>query len=141
MIYTKDSDVAAELLVVLCRCATNITKKLPKDLLEYYKKLANKNHLFEYDEFKSLKEQNLKEETKQIIAIIYRDYVCTEEQRAKYNAEMKKKAEEQKVGVKQLEAVFNDPKVYDGVAKLLPAERRKENIISKIFSKIKSFFG
>ena len=47
--------------------------------LDFINKIASKTYKFDYDQSKSLNEQNLKPETRGLIALVYQDYICNDE--------------------------------------------------------------
>lgn len=55
-----------------------IKSKIPEKFIKFVKENMDKNYKFELEKGKELIKQNLKDETKQIIALIYRDYICDE---------------------------------------------------------------
>ncbi len=55
--------------------------KIPKKMIEMFQTKMDQNYDFEIDMHKNLQEQNLREETKAILANLFRDYWATLEQR------------------------------------------------------------
>ena len=53
--------------------------KIPNEMMLFLYANKNDNHNFLYDETKSLLEQKILPETKQLISIIYHDYICEDE--------------------------------------------------------------
>ena len=51
--------------------------------MEYIENNKDKEYKITLEENKNLLEQNIKPETKEIIALIYRDYICEPEEREK----------------------------------------------------------
>ena len=73
--------------------------KVPQNIIDMFKSNMETNYFFEYDTKKTLNEQNVSKDAKTIIAILYRDYWATEEQRRKIIAKEnydKQKIEEEK---------------------------------------------
>ena len=54
----------------------HLLKKIPKEFIENIKENMSKSYELKYDNTKGLNEQNLKQETRAILSVIYRDYIC-----------------------------------------------------------------
>ena len=72
-----------ELLEILKCVSEEDFNKIPKDKIEIIRENANYNHNFKYDPNKTLDENHVLELTKSFIALIFRDYWATDEQRKK----------------------------------------------------------
>ena len=70
-----------EVLDILKYISKEDYEKIPKSKIKVFEENSNKNYSFTYDESKTLEEQNVSEITKAIIAILFRDYWATKEQR------------------------------------------------------------
>lgn len=143
---TKDlSEAAVEFKSILENCSDDIVNKIPTNFLKFIDKIASKTYKFNYDKTKSLIEQNLKSETRGVIALVYQDYICTDEERKEYiqksnlyiieNENMKR----EKYNPND---IFKDVKNYkvNNSKENSIIEYKKENFIQKIFNKIKYFF-
>ena len=143
---TKDlSEAAVEFKSILENCSDDIVNKIPTNFLKFIDKIASKTYKFNYDKTKSLIEQNLKSETRGLIALVYQDYICTDEERKEYiqksnlyiieNENMKR----EKYNPND---IFKDVKNYkvNNSKENSIIEYKKENFIQKIFNKIKYFF-
>ena len=91
-------DALAEVDYILGITSEDIIKKIPKSLLEFIKKQKTKNYHFTINDELSLVEQPLRKETRAIISLIYRTYLCSPEQSKKYKIddiiELKKRQKE-----------------------------------------------
>lgn len=74
----------AEVDYILGITSDDIIKKIPKSLLEFIKKQKTKNYQISLNDELSLDEQPLKKETRAIISLIYRSYLCSPNQSRKY---------------------------------------------------------
>lgn len=72
-----------EVLEILKHIPVNDYKKIPENRLRLFEKYAKKDIDFHYDTNQTLDEQNVSEEAKILIAILFRDYWATHEQREK----------------------------------------------------------
>lgn len=84
MSITKEEAMAyKEVTEVLKYTLIEDVKKIPKDILEFYRKNMDVNYNFKIDTTKPFEEQKLLEKTKMILAILFRDYWATEVQKEK----------------------------------------------------------
>ena len=83
MITEDYANSCAEVVRILDYIPYRDYKKIPKDVILHYEKNANKSCDFEYDIKNSLDEQNVSKTAKTIIAILFRDYWATSEQKSK----------------------------------------------------------
>lgn len=83
MINEDYANACAEVVRILDYVPYRDYKKIPKDVILHYEKNASKNCDFEYDIKYSLDEQNVSKTAKTIIAILFRDYWATLEQKNK----------------------------------------------------------
>jgi len=82
---TKDlSEAAVEMNVILEKAPQEFVGKIPKKFRDFLKEIESKEYTFNYDNSKTLNEQNLKKETRGLIGLVYRDYICDSEERDEY---------------------------------------------------------
>lgn len=83
MIYTDFNFEYAysEVLEILKYIPENDYNKIPKSKIKVFEKGQKQNIKIQYDPKKTLKENNISKTARGIIAILYRDYWTTEEQR------------------------------------------------------------
>ncbi len=75
-------NVAAELLEIFKYLERTIKEKIPVDLEQKLIELRNESYVFKIDKTKSLNDQNILPETRQILSMIYLKYCCSEEESA-----------------------------------------------------------
>ena len=83
MIDIKHANAYSEVLEILNYISIQDYNKIPKEKIEVFEKLSNKEYKFSYNPNVSLDENNVSNITKTIIAILFRDYWATEIQREK----------------------------------------------------------
>lgn len=76
------SNVATELLEIFKYLEKTIKEKIPVDLEKRLFELRNESYVFKIDKTKSLNDQNILPETKQILSMIYLKYCCSEDESA-----------------------------------------------------------
>jgi len=145
-----------EVLDILKHISKEDYEKIPKSKIKVFEENSNKNYNFTYDENKTLDEQNVSEITKVIIAILFRDYWATKEQRyiiikkqqeikdQKQKELMAKFEQNKNISEKDLKKVnvASDLDIDIDYARGTNLETYKEeNIFKRIISKIREIFG
>ena len=145
-----------EVLDILKYISKEDYEKIPKSKIKVFEENSNKNYNFTYDENKTLDEQNVSEVTKAIIAILFRDYWATKEQRyiiikkqqeirdQKQKELMAKFEQNKNISEKDLKKVnvASDLDIDIDYARGTNLETYKEeNIFKRIISKIREIFG
>ena len=143
MITKELSEAAVEMNYIFDNMSAEVLKKIPKSFRQFFKEIESKKYIFKYDKSKKLAEQKLLPETKGIIALMYRDYLCNEIEKQKYNEYCKKILEEEerkKIEKYNPNNIFKEKNKITPNQKILPTEYKKESLIKRIFNKIKRFF-
>lgn len=145
-----------EVLDILKYISKEDYEKIPKSKIKVFEENSNKNYNFTYDENKTLDEQNVSEITKVIIAILFRDYWATKEQRyiiikkqqeikdQKQKELMAKFEQNKNISEKDLKKVnvASDLDIDIDYARGTNLETYKEeNIFKRIISNIREIFG
>ena len=141
-----------EVIEILKYVPQESVNKIPKTMLETFEKKMDKDYVFNVDINKSFEEQNLLEETKDIFAVIFRDYWATPYQRERIKEKEKydrQKIEEEKANKYNPDDIFKKRKettekyIENNEEKsiaIIPEEkwyRRIFNIIKGLFKKEK----
>ena len=147
-----------EVLDILKYISKEDYEKIPKSKIKVFEENCNKNYNFTYDENKTLDEQNVSEITKVIIAILFRDYWATKEQRYII---IKKQQEIKDQKQKELMAKFEQNKNisekdlkkvdvasdldldidYKSLGANVQLYKKEEGFFEKLVNKIKGFFN
>ncbi len=77
----KYAKACTEVLTIIPYIEQEYAKKIPIQFIKMMEQISDKEYLPKYDISKRLKEQELLLETRAILALIYRDYICTKEER------------------------------------------------------------
>lgn len=72
-----------EVIEILNHVDKDDLNKIPREMYDMFKANIDGDYTFKYDVKKTLQEQNVSKECRTIIAILYRDYWATEEERQK----------------------------------------------------------
>ena len=63
---------------ILKYLSEDLLNKIPKEFIDNIKENMSTSYILKYDNTKGINEQNLKQETRAILSVIYRDYICDE---------------------------------------------------------------
>jgi len=83
MVDLKYANAYSEVLEILKYISKEQYNKIPNELIKVYEENYNKNYYFKYNPEKALEEQKVLKITRIIIAILFRDYWATDEQKEK----------------------------------------------------------
>ena len=145
-----------EVLDILKYISKEDYEKIPKTKIQMFEENSNKNHNFKYDVDKTLEEQNVSEIAKMIIAILYRDYFATKEQRYVIIKKQREAREEQERQIR--ERIEQNRQIKEDDIKTIDVSTdldldynynqgtsleiyRIDNILKKIIGKIMDFLG
>ena len=116
----------------------DLVNKIPKKFIDFLRENMNNNYEFNVQEGLHLNKQKLSEEANNILALIYRDYWATEEEKEEFR---KKDEEERKLNEEKLEHIFdrkdNEPIEEKKNNQLIKIEH--ESFIKRLFLKLKRF--
>ena len=143
--------VLREVEHILQNSPKEIQDKIPNDFRNAIIEKMDVNYIPEpYDKSKTLDEQNISEETKKILALIYRDYLVSDEERKELIIEennIRQKLENEKKEKYNVEDIFNNKTKNSqntnkdsNINKLTIKESNNEKWYKKIFEIILNFF-
>ena len=139
-----------EVVEVLKYVPIESVNKIPKDMIEMFNEKMDKTYNFSIDIYKKFEEQKLLDETKAILANIFRDYWATPyqkeriEQKEQYNRNKEEELKREKYDINvfhKIEKEKKEVKAREGEINHnnLPVEIKKENFFRKIVKMIKNF--
>ena len=128
---------------ILKYLSKDLLNKIPKEFIDNIRENMSTSYIVVYDNTKGINEQNLKQETRAILSVIYRDYICNEDDR---NEIIKRDRKEwANLYEKKEDGDVEIFKTYDKVQKANENNAlkviEKQNIITKIIEKIKTIWG
>lgn len=137
-----------EIVEILKYVPEENVNKIPKEIRDMFEAKQDKDYNFKIDTEKSFDEQILLEETKAILANIFRDYWATPYQRdrilAKERYDKKKEEEEKEKKYNPNDLFKNDDKIIQENKQEqinnLPIEIKKEKFYQKLIKLIKKIF-
>ncbi|MFQ9502145.1 MAG: hypothetical protein ACLR1U_06300 [Clostridia bacterium] len=139
-----------EVIEILNYVPQESVNKIPQTMIDTFKAKMDVNYDFKVDINKSFEEQVLLDETKAILANIFRDYWATPYQRERIEAKEKydrQKAEEEKRKQYNPDDIFKKKQQIQENEKIenynenLPVEIKQENFYQKIINFFKKLFN
>ena len=113
-------------------------------MIDNIKENMSTSYVFKYDNTKGINEQKLKRETRAILSVIYRDYICSEDMKKEIIQKDRKEwfeLEKEKEYGENIE-IFKKQTIQskDAEENTTLQVVRKQNIIIKIVEKIKTMW-
>ena len=140
---TKYKNAYTEVYEIIKQLDEEEYNKIPSNVITAIRENRNTEYEFELDEELELKEQELLPETKAILFNIFRDYLSTPEQKEKIikmQVEERRKNEQNKSEQYNSDLFASKKKVQDIREEHTELIEYKENILKRIFNKIRQFF-
>lgn len=134
----------SEVLEILKYISKEEFNKVPEDMLEMFKANASNNNEFVYNPRKTLQEQNVSETARTIIAILFRDYWATENQKEKISKKQdydREKIKEEKYNTNNIFQKHNTQQTENCIKNEVAMVEYKESIFTKIKNWFKHFFN
>lgn len=142
-----------EVYMILKSVGKKVQNKIPTNLLDFIEKNMDKNYFFMLDDSIPLEEQSFMDETLGIISLIWRDYLCSKEEKEKTRkqdkknfTELQKLIEKERIEKYSPDNIFKNRKKEKIISKnnILKenaiTEYKEQNFIQKLFEKIKHLF-
>ena len=125
----------------------NLKARIPKKIISYFENNKSKDYNWKIDETIPLEKQNLLPATKEILTVLYRDYICDDVERV----ELEKTLTNNEIKYQEkLKEKYNTNNIFknnlnEGVDTITENEKTsvvayKESFFSKIINKIKLIF-
>ncbi len=145
MVDIEYANAYVEVLEILRYIPTIDYNKIPKSKIKLFATNANFNYKFNYDLDKTLDEQNVSKIAKGIIAILFRDYWATDEQRqkiiAKQNYDRNQIEKNNRLKYNPDNVFKNKSNVSNNIEyQSMELTKYKEDLLSRLLKKIKKIF-
>lgn len=143
------NDVCKEVFTILAYLDTNLLDKIPNKFLKFIsEQAADSNYDFYIDVEKDLDEQNISEESKDLLSLIYYSYIADENQKKeisktwneneiKYQEELSKKYNLDNIFKQK---TFSTSKIENKPSQASLVNYKKGTLFSKIKNFIKNIF-
>lgn len=145
VISQEYSKAVVEILEILKKLPSREVNKIPKKLLDFFSEVAAENYNPQLDFSQGLNKIELMEKTKDILAMLYRNYWCSQEEKKEYDIlinENEKRYQEELSQRYSVENLFNQrsKKKKENTEKNLPIVIEKEKFYKKVLDFIKKLF-
>ena len=143
MVTVEYSEAAVEVLGIIETLEEEEKNKIPEEIINFLEENKSKEYNPDIDYYADVEDLKLKEKTKQILAGIYRDYLCNEEEKQEY---IKKLRENEIEYQEKLRKEYNTDNLFkknnqeNNKETTMSLVVKKENLFSRIINKIKNFF-
>ena len=129
MVITKEyKEGITETIEIIKHMEDEEIEKIPLNFIKRLNELKDENYIPRIDFTKPIEENNLKSSTKAMLALIYRDYICSEEEKEVFQKELEKNEQEKyKINFNK-----NSSIKIDNEEKILPPATIKKNIFQKL---------
>ena len=146
-------EASVDVLDILSHMSSSEQEKVSRKFVEFLKDNSSEDYVSNLDYTKSLDQMELSEEARGLIAIMYRNYWCTAEEKQALDAKF---IENEMKRQEELRERFNPDNVFGSSSKSESSEKiesnsseetsiinveKKEGIISKIINFIKGLFS
>jgi hypothetical protein len=142
---TEYNIAVAETLDVLSHTNPEYVQKIPDEVINFLQKNAQEDYKTELNYEDGIENLKLKQKTREILAFIYRNYLCDTREKMKYD---KKLMENEKSYQNEIKKIYNDEDLFknkknkdNNSEEKKIIEIKNESIIQKIISKIKRIFS
>ena len=127
-VYTKALTEVDEVLNYL---DVKLLNKIPETFKNFIKNSKNKMYKYQYNKEKPLCEQELSKEAKAIISLIYRDYICSPQEKNQLVQEEKNNTKNE-FKVNEIETIKNDIKTETVAIAIIEKESFWKKVINKM---------
>lgn len=144
-----NSEVYMDISIIISMMPNEMRNKISKGFINFVESNKSNNYVSNINPQIPLKEQKIRKETKEMLGIIYRDYLCDDEERVNLLEKEKKELlelENQRREKYDPDNIFKKNDIKENINEdiitnevAMVKYQEKESIIKKIINKIKSF--
>ena len=141
---TNDYSIAfSEVLDVLQHSEIEVLEKIPLEIIKKIKEKSSKEYISRMNEDNNY---SLSQKAKEILAVIYQDFLCDDEELEEYRQELfenQRKEEEELRKKYNSDNIFKNKKTINNdnsISESMQIVKYKEPFFKKILNKIKMFF-
>ena len=143
-----NSEIYVDISVIISMMPTEMKSKISNSFINFIEKNKSNNYVSNISPNIPLKEQNIRKETKEMLGIIYRDYLCNDEERINLLQEEKReltKLEAEKREIYNPDNIFKKNNLKENnkendIKNEVAVVEYKKSIIRKLITKIKKLF-
>lgn len=89
-------NVFSEVYCIIELLDNKLKSRISEEIIKRIEVLRDKNYVFQYDNSKSIDKQNISNEAQSIIAFLYKNYMCSDDEKIKWQEFDRFKAEKTK---------------------------------------------
>lgn len=139
-----NSEIYVDISIIIGMMPTEMKSKISNSFIDFIENNKSNTYVSNINPKIPLREQNIRKETKEMLGIIYRDYLCSNEERIdliqEENEELAK-LELEKRKLYNPDDIFKKKDLKENIIKKeVGMIEYKESIIKKIITKIKNLF-
>lgn len=131
-----NSEVYADVSVIISMMPTEMKNKISNSFITFIENNKASNYISSINPKIPIKDQNIRKETKEMLGIIYRDYLCSDEERKKM---IEKEQEEIAKFEEEFREKYNPNNIFKNKPKEQKYEKEKENVAMVEYKK-ETFF-
>lgn len=139
-----NSEIYVDISVIISMMPTEMKSKISNSFINFIENNKSNNYVSNINPNIPLKEQNIRKETKEMLGIIYRDYLCNEEERINLLQEEKReltKLEAEKREIYNPDNIFKKNNLKENneeksIKNEVSIVEYKESIIKRIIRRI-----
>ena len=150
MISAEYANAYTEILEIIKFIPDSDYEKIPTDYIQNFQKNSNANYCFKYNPKKTLDEQNVSKTTKEIIALLYRDFWANNERKEKilqYQENRRLQIEKAKNAKYNPNLIFKQQVFQNQIPEEIQKNKKevsmvcyKENVFTRFFNFIRNIF-
>lgn len=143
-----NSEIYVDISVIISMMPTEMKSKISNSFINFIENNKSNNYVSNINPKIPLKQQNIRKETKEMLGLIYRDYLCNDEERSNLLQEEKReltKLEAEKREIYNPDNIFKKNNLKENneensIKNEVSIVEYKESIIKRIITKIKNLF-
>lgn len=149
----KDNEISeeykiavTEILMLLEKLEQNLVKKIPKKLITLWKTIEDKNYRLQCNFSQDIKQWQLSNKAKALLAMLYINYWCNDEEKIEYDkllVQNEEKYQNELNNKYNVEDIFKNKNIKNEIQEQndnLPIVYTNEKLYKKILNFIKKFF-
>jgi len=150
MVSTEYANAYTEILEIIKFIPDSDYEKIPPEYIQVFQKHSNSKYFFKYDPKKTLDEQSVSKITKEIIALLYRDFWANNERKnkiLKYQENRKLQIEKTKNEKYNPDNIFKQPTTQNQTTEKIQENKNevslvyyKENLFTRFVNFIRNIF-
>lgn len=143
-----NSEIYVDISVIISMMPTEMKSKISNNFINFIENNKSNNYISNINPKIPLKEQNIRKETKEMMGIIYRDYLCNDKERINLLQQEKReleKLETEKREIYNPDNIFNRNNLKENdnmndIKNEVAMVEYKETFFRKFIKKIKNIF-